>query len=267
MLPTRELIHPVDLTLPHLPAPMVGLRIAHISDLHVTRPRLRRRHREVVSALRSCRLDMVIFTGDYITHAGQEQGGLEVMRYITGSLRPRVGMFGVFGNHDTPELRQLFTELPVTWLHNSVHLEAGLGMEILGLGQDRSGDTDVLALLDGVTPPPPKVRWLRVMLCHRPASLPTAADLGVDLLFSGHTHGGQMRLPWFGPLRNSSDYPLRLTSGLLRHRDTICVVSRGLGEVNLPLRLFCDPHLPVYTLRPGPLPGRFTDHVENVKPW
>jgi predicted MPP superfamily phosphohydrolase len=86
-------------------------------------------------------------------------------------------------------------------------------------------------------------------------------------MFSGHTHGGQCRLPTGRALINSTDLPLRLTSGLLRHKNTICLVSRGLGEVHMPLRAFCPPQLPVYTLRVGPMHGQFTHRIENVLPW
>ena len=95
----------------------------------------------------------------------------------------------------------------------------------------------------------------------------TSADLGVHLMFSGHTHGGQCRLPGGRALMNCSSLPLHLTCGMLRHQDTVCIVSRGLGETRLRLRLFCPPHVPVVTLRRGPLPGRHTNAIENVRRW
>jgi hypothetical protein len=110
-------------------------------------------------------------------------------------------------------------------------------------------------------------RTLRLMLAHYPGYLPTAADLGVDLVFSGHTHGGQCRIPPNRALHNSSDLPMHLTSGILRHQRTLCVVSRGLGESLLPLRLFCPPHIPVYTIRRGPLAGEATGAMVNLRPW
>lgn len=268
MLPTSELIHAVDLTLPNLSAAMEGLRIAHLSDLHVTQPKLRDRHQHLVRHLGRLRIDLAVLTGDYISDPGQEEAAYRVMAAICEQLRPRLGTFGVFGNHDSADLRERFTHLPVTWLHNAVYCLADVPIDIIGLSEDRTAGPDavraVMTWPDGEADRGPR---LRLMLSHRPSFLPTAADLNVQLMFAGHTHGGQMRLPFKRALRNSSDFPLRLTSGILRHRDTLCVVSRGLGEVTLPMRLFCPPHLPLYTLRRGPLFGQRTDQIVNVHPW
>ena len=93
------------------------------------------------------------------------------------------------------------------------------------------------------------------------------ADMGVDIMIAGHTHGGQCRFPGRRAFTNSCDLPLRLTAGIMRHRNTLAVVTRGLGESRLPLRLFCPPQLPIYTLRRGPMRGRATDHIDCIERW
>jgi predicted MPP superfamily phosphohydrolase len=265
------LTHHCDLPLPHLPQSMDGLSIAHVSDLHIARHRPR--HRRIVQTLCDHRPDMVIFTGDYITRPGEEAVALDVMRRITADLRPPRGMFGVFGNHDSPPLRQAFAGLPIRWLNDDIHRFDDLPLEILGADTcfvNRSHDS--LALVERMyrnsdKPCDEDARPVRLLLCHMPNYLPTAADLRIDLMFAGHTHGGQCRLPGKRALMNSSDLPLDLTSGLLRHRHTICAVTRGLGEVLLPMRVCCGAQLPIYRLRRGAQAGQHTPHVRNVQPW
>ena len=270
---SSSLIHPVTLLLPHLPQQLEGVRIAHLTDLHVSRPR--RRYDRIEALLTNMRVDLAVLTGDYMEKEGDEDAAVTVMGRLCNAMRPRLGAYGVFGNHDTPQLRQRLTDLPIVWLNNQTHIFDQLPLRMMGFEADSGALPDSVATLleydassaGGPAADEASSAGLRVLLCHFPTYLPTAVDLGVDVMFAGHTHGGQCRLPFALPLVNSSDLPLRLTSGILRHRDTLAVVSRGLGEARLPLRIFCPPHLPVYTLRRGPMPGRSSDAVWNVQRW
>lgn len=263
--PTMSLLHPVDLPLPNLATPLVGLKIAHLTDLHIHRHR--RRHERIVDALQGQRLDLIFLTGDYMSDIGQEKIATEALTRLVPRLRARLGVFGVFGNHDTPLLTRSVQHLPVTWLRDEARQIDGLPLQVLGVHADRETWPDSVALLQRLEPVAPEAGVLRLMLSHYPTFLPIAADMGLDVVFSGHTHGGQCRAFWGAPMRNSCDFPLTLTSGILRHRETLCVISRGLGEVKIPLRTFCPAHLPIYTLRRGPMPGRATPHIENAIPW
>jgi predicted MPP superfamily phosphohydrolase len=270
------MLYPVDLTLPDLPPSLEGLTVAHVSDLHIARHRVR--HDRICAALRGIETDLVLFTGDYMNRRGDERVTMEVMTRLCACVRARRGVLGVFGNHESVAMRRMLRELPIRWLCNQCYRPEGLPLEVLGADAIDHWPGDALAMIedlglargrdggnghgDGQGP-----RVLRLMLSHYPAYLPTAADLGMDLVFSGHTHGGQCRIPPGVIVHNSSDLPVHLTSGVLRLRGTLCVVSRGLGESMLPLRLFCPPHIPVYTIRRGPLAGAATDAIVNVRPW
>lgn len=264
------LVQPVELPLSSLPPELDGLRIAHLADLHVRRPR--RLFDQLGSQLASQRIDLIAMTGDYIEDLGHEPAAYEVVRNLLAQLRPRLGTFGVFGNHDTPQLRDHFRHLPVMWLENRrMHIE-GQPIEILGLDTLDYDTPDSIAMAlnphgRATAPADPHHRPLRLMLAHLPSCLPTAADLGVDLLLAGHTHGGQCRLPGARPLVNSCDLPLRLTAGILRHRDTLAAVSRGIGYAGPIPRFLCPPHVPLYILRARDTLGRHTAHVQNLQPW
>jgi predicted MPP superfamily phosphohydrolase len=280
----------VDLTLPDLPECLEGMTVAHVTDLHIDRHR--RRHNRIYEALRGTETDLALFTGDYMNRLGDEAVTLEVMARLCGCVRARLGMLGVFGNHESKAMRRMLRRLPIRWLCDECCRPQGLPLEITGVDAKDNWPGDALALLENLGLPghagrghgngvghghggwqgagpggAQEPRALRLMLAHYPGYLPTAADLGVDLVFSGHTHGGQCRIPPNRALHNSSDLPMHLTSGILRHRRTLCVVSRGLGESMLPLRLFCPPHIPVYTIRRGPLAGEATEAMVNLRPW
>jgi predicted MPP superfamily phosphohydrolase len=237
--------------------------------------RWRRRLRRLVDALdekhEDLRADVFFVTGDYMSVPGDEAVSLEVMRQICQRISPPLGSYGVFGNHDSPRLRRDFEELPIRWLNDDSDQPADARLHVMGFFCERHVRADAvatLATLNGtLTGTDPDHRCVRVLLCHYPTFLPTAADMGIDLMFSGHTHGGQCRLPGRRALFNSTDLPLGLSSGLLRHRDTVCAVTRGFGDNLIPVRTFCPPQIPVYTLRRGPMIGRRTDHIENVVPW
>ncbi|MEE9212792.1 MAG: metallophosphoesterase [Phycisphaeraceae bacterium] len=302
------LVHSVDLSLPKLPAGLEGLRIAHLTDLHVARPHAR--HRRLISRLANHRIDLIVLTGDYMNRPGTESPALTVLKRLFDRVQPRVGAFGVFGNHETDQFQQEAQALPVRWLNNRAVRLNDLPLEIAGLHSDRAAQPDSIALLTHkaatvaraagaqdsgvrgrdanadirnltpqITNHKPEVRgaksaitnqnthFLRLLLSHAHDVLPTAADLGFDLVFAGHTHGGQCRLPFGRAVINASDYPLRLSAGVMRHRNTLCVVSRGLGENAIPVRLFCPRQVPLCTLRRGPMPGQFTNAIENIQPW
>lgn len=276
----RRHLHMVDLVLPRLPGGLAGLRIAHVTDLHVRRrwggaTHLRPRHRRLASMLGALKLDLLVLTGDFMDHPGDEPAAEAVLRAICESARPRWGIYGVFGNHDRPPFCDACEMLPIRWLRDDWAQIDGLnGLLLGGLHMDRQRPPDAgrLALaraaLNGYSSrPSPGERPLQMVLSHMPMALPMLADLGVDVVLSGHTHGGQIRpLPgWV--IYNSTDWPLRLTSGLLRHQNTLCATSRGLGEAGLPLRVFCSRQLPIFTLRHGPLPGRHTHGVDNLQAW
>src|SRR5690606_29123839 len=112
---------------------------------------------------------------------------------------------------------------------------------------------------------------LRILLSHMPTWLIPAAETGLDLVFSGHTHGAQVRLPGRRTLYNSCrDWPLHHPTGVVQQSHTLAVISRGLGESNWQgLRFFCKPHAPLVTLA---MPNAM--HLENpprdatlIVPW
>lgn len=244
------LVERYELFYPDLAVALEGLVILQVSDLHVREHR--QRHDGIVQAVAEPGYDLLLFTGDYMNEPGHEAATVEVMKRICRVARPRLGSFGEMGNHDSKLLKQRLAELPIHWLHDQAWASDGLPLSILGLEYDRDkrrGDL-VAAMLDE---PMSSGGRFRILMAHAPDWLPAAADAGIDLVFSGHTHGGQVRLPGKRALVTRCDWPKAMSSGVLALGGSRAVISRGLGEAGPieGLRFLCAPQLPRITLRKG----------------
>jgi len=266
------LIQPADLSLPELPDSLEGLKIAHLSDIHITRHR--DRHNLLINQLASIRLDLVVLTGDYMTRKGDEPHAIQMLERMLGRVKPKYGSYGVFGNHDSMEFREKVKQLPISWLSNLTCRAADGVIELFGLDTNWPSLSDAASLVLDWKQKTRAVgtetftgKTLRLMISHFPTCLATASDIGINLVLAGHTHGGQCRLPYAKTLLNACDLPLKLSSGLIRHRNTLMAISRGLGEANLPIRAFCPAHVPVYTLHKRAMQGINTNRFDLLWKW
>ena len=235
-----------------LPAGFDGVKILLVTDVHLG-PFLRPAALERVFArLLSLQPDLVLLGGDLMTARIDEfPAGAAALR----SLRAPLGVFAVLGNHDhytgqPGRLRDLLAGCGITVLHNaSVVLTSSRSPDgqtsrlvLAGIDDLHAGSPDLDAALAQAPPGVPIV-----LLSHNPDVLFGAARRGVGLVLSGHTHGGQIRIPGLPVLVRMSRY--RLDEGHYVSGGTHLIVSRGLGATGLPLRLFCPPEAALVTLR------------------
>ncbi len=256
-------LHQIPLASDHLPAAFAGLRIAHLSDLH--NARFGRENRRLLDKLAQAQPDLIVLTGDLIDARRTNLDRALAFAVRAAGLAPT---YYVPGNHEArlpaaqyQRLRQGLTAVGVTVLeHERVTLtRGGDRLTLLGLADQAfartQGDHRPAAQLaaealealqtaeDGYT----------ILLVHRPESFPVYAALGADLVLSGHTHGGQVRLPGLGGLfAPSQGFFPRYDAGLYRQGQASLVISRGLGNSLAPLRLNNRPEVVVLTLSPGP---------------
>jgi predicted MPP superfamily phosphohydrolase len=238
------------LHLPRLPETFRGMRVVQISDFHYAEFSEGYFLRDMVERVNRLRPDMVLLTGDFVSfgplpksfarrHAA---GCAEILSKIECPLR-----YAIMGNHDCSvgekyvigPLRE--NGIPVL-LNQAVPLERGgqrlwlAGLDSADQGKSRPEQAIPRAGGEPV-----------IVLAHEPDILPEIAKYKADLVLSGHTHGGQVRLPFLPPLVLP---PLgkKYVQGLFHYGDTQLYVNRGIGTVGLPIRLNCPPEITVLTL-------------------
>ncbi len=263
-------VDPIQIEIAGLPDELEGFRILHLSDLHIRHPRPR--HEQVLAAVARHEYDLLVITGDSMVNTPDEPAAHDWMVRLMRTARPKLGLAGVWGNHDSPLLRSRLAPLPIRWLNNTAWVMQELPLTILGVdcvkGEPHAPAGDLLgAVMDEAEHRYDERPRCRILLAHMPTWLIPAASFKIDLMLSGHTHGGQCRLPTGHILYNATPgWPLRYSSGLLQLGTTQCLISRGLGEMYIEsLRLFCTPQLPLTTLRRAAKPLPPTDRIQRIR--
>jgi hypothetical protein len=242
----RLAIRRIDLIVDGLAPELDGYRIVQLSDLHIGS--FDDTSHGLVWSKRANQLgaDLAVVTGDLVT-AGTEfyPDAAEVV----GELRARDGVLVCMGNHDQWDDAQLKQELErrgATVLANSWKLiQRGNGsLVVAGVDDHWTGKGDLARTLEGRPQGVPTV-----LLAHDPDFVPSASEAGVELVLSGHTHGGQVGVPFLSRWLNLAALTGQRGSGLLRFGKTYSYVSAGLGTTGLPFRLAIPPEIALFTLR------------------
>jgi len=236
-----------DVPVPGLDPRFDGLRIAQLSDLHVGTLTPKSWGLAWSRAANGCAPDLAVVTGDMITSGTDYHGDVAE---VIGALRAKLGVFASMGNHDYfgegEPLISLLRERNVRVLRNE------------GVVIDRGGATLWLAAIDDTwTRRDDLARALRdrppgamaVLLAHDPDRFDQAADAGVEVVLSGHTHGGQIAVPFAARALGLANFAHRYRLGFYRRGRSTLHVSPGLGTTGTPLRLGVAPEVTILVLR------------------
>ncbi len=232
------------------------LRLLHLGDLHLEH--LGVRERSALSLIAAQRPDLILFSGDALSYSRlQDPAAHAQARWFFSKLRAPLGAFAVPGTPavDAPHLLpSLFAGSPVRLLVDErVRLPfGGQTLHLIGLACTHRPREDG-ARLKGLLPP--SGRGLTILLYHSPDLAPLAAELGVDLILTGHTHGGQVRLPLLGALYTASIYGRRFSAGRYRLGASTLYVTRGLGMEGKGApraRFLCPPEVVLWEIGPPP---------------
>ncbi len=260
----------VDLTLSRLSSRFDGYRVVQFSDIHMGYPLDRAMLARIVDTVNAQQPHLVAITGDFVTGSPEDVAG-DLIAELS-RLRATDGTVGVLGNHDQwagpAVVRRVMRESGIVDLSNDMLTISRQGMtfHVAGVGDvwehlDRLDE--VLAKLPG--------NGAAILLAHEPDFADRSAACGrFDLQISGHTHGGQVNLPVYGPVARKP-FGRRYTIGLYRIRDMYQYTNRGVGTSGYNVRFNCRPEITVFTLRSPDsaeaqalVPGRSLKHTEEA---
>jgi len=228
------------------------LRILHLSDFHASNVVSLDYIDKAVATALACRPDLILLTGDFVTHTIPERARY---RKILSKLGNSTPTFACLGNHDggrwaashhsysdSHEMEDLLSDSNIHLLFNDkqqIEIK-GQPLIIAGLGDCWSGDT----LPDQVLSRQRDADIPLFVLCHNPDSIPELMEYDWDITFCGHTHGGQFTIPWLGlrpflPVQNKI-----FNEGLFRFDGRYVHITRGVGCL-YGLRLNCRPEISV----------------------
>jgi predicted MPP superfamily phosphohydrolase len=220
------------------------LRIAHISDLHLSDRVPLAYFCAAIERARHADPDLVFFTGDFLSKGH----GVELIPPILSAIRGRLGTYAILGNHDywvdELEVSEAVRQAGVTLLDDRckrLELADGSALMICGCQSPWSGPN--LAL------PRPRDGELGLILSHTADNIAQLSGPGVAAVFSGHFHAGQLRVPGLGSLVVPSGYGRRFDHGHFVVNGTHLFVTSGLGSETPPVRLYCQPDIFIVDLK------------------
>ncbi len=241
------------LIFPDLPPALNGLRIAHLSDVHAGIHMSEEKMREIVKQTNALGADLIVQTGDMIDISQSY-----IPDYVRAfrDLQAPLGVVTVLGNHDRytgqDAVIRGVKDAGQVFVKNGVHVieRGGAALALVGIDDPhawRADDPQDDDLEEALRTTPPAKDAFRILLAHRPGAFDGAAPRGIPLTLAGHIHGGQFYLPVIGwsPGRLITKYVM----GHFTQGTSQLYVSRGIGVVGVPLRVFVPPEIALFELR------------------
>lgn len=236
-----------------LPAGFNGMKIVQFSDTHIGFQYTMDQLEKLISKINQLHPDLIFFTGDLLDDARHFQEENKIISMLK-QLNAPLGKFAVYGNHDhggygTDVYKQIMEKSGFTLLLNTsaiVELLDGSSLWIAGIDDAMLGKPDLAAAMDEV----PKNSFT-ILLSHAPDKADEAAKHPIQLQLSGHSHGGQIQIPFYGPWV-TPPFAEKYVEGFYEIGDEktlMLYVNRGLGTTRLPFRFLSQPELALFTLQ------------------
>jgi predicted MPP superfamily phosphohydrolase len=241
-------VREVDIPIPNLPGGLDGLRLLHLSDIHLSAFLSEKDLARVIDSANELRPHLALVTGDLITAAGDPLPAC--LRQIA-RLRADAGILGCMGNHEVYAGSEDLTEreaarLGIPFLRGSARplRFGGAVLNVAGVDYQRSGRNYLRGAERLVLP-----GACNLLLSHNPDVFPTAVEKGYDLTLAGHTHGGQVSVEILHQPVNAARFYTPFVYGLYRRGAAAEYVTRGIGTIGVPVRFGAPPEIALLRLR------------------
>jgi predicted MPP superfamily phosphohydrolase len=250
-------IEPAQLTVTHhiishplIPKEFTGTKLLQFSDVHLGHYYGLQRFHHTIAKINELQPDIVVFTGDLL-HEPNKYPHIDAITDALSHIRAPLGKFSIYGNHDhggygTDIYRHIMEKAGFHMLVNEhvlIRRQHGRFIAIAGSDDMMLGRPNFAKMVESI----PDSTYTIVLL-HEPDGAIQTSRYPVHLQLSGHSHGGQIQLPFIGPLITP---PLseKYYEGFYRIRHLTLYVNRGLGTTRVPLRFLSPPELTVFTLQ------------------
>jgi predicted MPP superfamily phosphohydrolase len=222
------------------------VRIVHLTDTHIER--LSYRERAVIDKVNALQPDIVVFTGDYIntTYFGDATAHEHFREFVAQIEAP----YGIYATRGTVEpspdtMAHLIEGTEIVWLEQKAVTVNVRGQRVTLVGVSCDHNAGDAERLDQAMAGIPRDAFT-LLLFHSPDLIHEAAAHGVDLYLGGHTHGGQLRLPFYGAIVTASKYGKKYEAGLFQEDGMMMYISRGIGFEGFGMpraRFLCPPEI------------------------
>ncbi|SFA76796.1 MULTISPECIES: metallophosphoesterase [unclassified Bacillus (in: firmicutes)] len=238
---------------PQFPAGFDGLKVVQFSDTHLGFQYELSQLETLVKKINHFHPDIIFFTGDLMDEPNRYKSPSSIIPILT-ELKAKIGKFAIYGNHDhggygSDIYKELMEQSGFQLLLNQasrIDSPTGEHFYVAGVDDAMLGRPDLELTLRDVPH-----ESFKILLCHEPDLADAASELNVHLQLSGHSHGGQIKIPFLGPLvkpplakiYNEGFYSIGNQNPLTLY------VNRGLGTTRMPFRFLSKPELTVFTLK------------------
>lgn len=241
--PNNIQVERISIEVENLPEDFHGTRIVHLTDLHSLG--FNEIEKRVIKIVDGINPDFVFITGDFVDTKTKDFDACarfwqELSRQYDGRI------FGVLGNHDLNSLEKLLEQNNIVILNNE-NIKISKGNDhiyLIGVNDPDTHRDDLHKAMLGAKGDAPKI-----LLAHSPDIIDDISNQDIDLILVGHTHGGQVKIPFIKPFWVPTQNHGKYASGLFEINGAYMYVNKGIGMTALPIRFNCAPEIAIIELK------------------